>query len=396
MSSTTWNNFTSTYGRDWSTITITGSTQVPANDGGTVTTQTLSDGGRIVTTVDGKGTSGSVDVYDAQGELISSKPFGENVDQDPVSTYQLTLSSHLLAIQNNSTEEMLRHLMNIGYTSNGVRIAGVIEDKAILEEKTLTDLYLLMMQMLESVSKSASTSKKSESEHYMNKKIDANNEQLEALKEYQRKMEEAKKKGDLISALTIAGAALTIAVALTMAVATGGTAAPMSAFMIAMAIDTIVGVETGKSGMGELTNLLTKELQKSGMTEQEAQIAAAVIIGVSTIILTAGLGAGAAMASNVDKGIKISIAIAGILEAGMATGEQAASIDLAYTKHDAEMSRIKSEEAKLKQELIQQLLWDVMMHLEKIIKDKMERIEQQSDALKQKGDVDMAVTAKID
>ncbi len=121
-------------------------------------------------------------------------------------------------------------------------------------------------------------------------------EQIEKLKESLAEMDKAAKASLLTKIFGWLMAALAVVLAAVACVATGGVAIGAVVGAV-VAIGMSIANETG--AMEKLTEKLADALKDAGLSKMAAEILAAVIVGLATIVLSVGAGAGGAAIGNV-------------------------------------------------------------------------------------------------
>ncbi len=122
-------------------------------------------------------------------------------------------------------------------------------------------------------------------------------DQVEKLKKSLKEMDKAAKASLLTKIFGWLMAALAVVLAVVASVATGGVAIGAVVGAV-VALGMAIANETG--AMEKLTEKLADALKDAGLSKMAAEILAAVIIGLATIVLSVGAGAGGAAIGNVS------------------------------------------------------------------------------------------------
>ncbi|AZZ92422.1 hypothetical protein EUZ85_17510 [Hahella sp. KA22] len=178
---------------------------------------------------------------------------------------------------------------------------------ALTPPKATVDLLLALQSLQVKLDEEGVKSGKEDAKFLAQENKERHKEVMEALQKSINEMEKAKKSGVFAKVFGwIAAAATLIAGAAMIATGAGAIAGGvMMALAVAVAVDQMVGMATGKSAVSELTNAIAKGLANV-MGEPANAIVASVIVAAVLIIGTAGAGMYASATTSAGKAASVA------------------------------------------------------------------------------------------
>ncbi|ABC30036.1 hypothetical protein HCH_03279 [Hahella chejuensis KCTC 2396] len=181
--------------------------------------------------------------------------------------------------------------------------SGATSQVSLTPPKATVDLLLALQSLQVKLDEEGVKSGKEDAKFLAQENKERHKEVMEALQKSINEMEKAKKSGMFAKVFGwIAAAATLIAGAAMIATGAGAIAGGV---MMALAVDQMVGMATGKSAVSELTNAIAKGLANV-MGEPANAIVASVIVAAVLIIGTAGAGMYASATTSAGKAASVA------------------------------------------------------------------------------------------
>ena len=173
------------------------------------------------------------------------------------------------------------------------------------------------------------------------------NTRMEKINESLKKMEDAAKSRLATRIFGYIGAALAIAAAIVATVVTGGAAAAFAIAGAVVAVTALVMSETGATD--KLIEAIADSMEKSGMSHSDAQLAAALIVNLSIMLISLGcslggmgagfIGMGKAVADTISTAARVAQSATSIANTVVSVGSLAAGATSTALNYDAEMAQ---------------------------------------------------------
>ena len=205
-------------------------------------------------------------------------------------------------------------------------------------------LGFLLMSLKTKLSEEQIQSSTAEIQANKEKTADKHQEVIEKIQESIRSMEKARTGGIFQKIFGWAAAIISAVAAVALMVATAGAAAPIAGVMLFIAVDQAIGMSTGHSAMGEISNALGKaftEILSPFMDRETAelvgQLMGTIVVTVAMIAATMGAGALSATALAASNTAKLvhgaSLISVGVTQVG---GGTATMVTAAFEKETAD------------------------------------------------------------
>ncbi|MDG9672072.1 type III secretion system translocon subunit SctE [Hahella sp. CR1] len=219
---------------------------------------------------------------------------------------------------------------------------------ALTPPNNTVDLLLAMQSLQVKLDEEGVKSGKEDAKFLAQENEARHKEVMEALQKSINEMEKAKKSGMFAKVFGwIAAAATLIAGAAMIATGAGAIAGGV---MMALAVDQMVGMATGKSAVSELTNAIAKGLA-SVMGEPANAIVASVIVAAVLIIGTAGAGMYASAGASAGKAASVASNSSKTATTAASTGKTAGAATQAGSTASSSSQATMNSLSKLAQSL---------------------------------------------